>query len=69
MLDLFVESDGKKLRCGYTTGSTSTAAAKAATFMLFNDVELQEIKIDTPKGIKLNIKINSIEKSKDYVKV
>ncbi len=69
MLDLYVDSGGKKLRCGYTTGSCATAAAKAATLMLFNDKVLEYVTIETPKGIEICIKLNNVEIGQDYVKV
>lgn len=69
MLDLYVEANGKRLRCGYTTGSCAAAASKAATIMLYDKEKtpIDKIKIDTPKGIELNLEVHDITFGDDYV--
>lgn len=68
-MDMYVESGGKKLRCGYTTGSSAAAAAKAATYILVNNKSIEYVEINTPKELKLKIKLNSVEVGDNYVKV
>lgn len=69
MLDLFVESNGKRLRCGYTTGTCATAAAKAATYILVNNKKISKISVNTPKGIVIEIRLNSIKIEENKVTV
>ncbi|WP_294376483.1 cobalt-precorrin-5B (C(1))-methyltransferase CbiD [uncultured Clostridium sp.] len=69
MFEMYVDSDGKKLRCGYTTGSCSAGAAKAAAMILYGkaDDNLNEIEITSPKNITINMPVRMIHKDENSV--
>ncbi len=67
-MERFIEKNGKKLRYGFTTGTSAAAAAKAAAFMLSHNTQIESIEIDTPKGWILEIPIIEIERTDKYVK-
>lgn len=60
-MEEYVYIDGKKYRRGYTTGSSATGAAKAAAIMALKNSLIETVEIDTPKGIKLNLKVENQE--------
>ena len=67
MMDSFITKDGKKLRRGYTTGTSAAAAAKTAAIMLLEHRRLESVFITTPGGISLDLKICDMMVGEDYV--
>ena len=53
----------RSLRRGYTTGSCSAAATKAALLMMMSGERCETVRIDTPKGIELSLEVSDQEYS------
>jgi cobalt-precorrin-5B (C1)-methyltransferase len=66
-MDQLIVKAGKELRCGYTTGSCATAAAKACAMMLLNEEIVDMVMIDTPKGVTLQLQVEDILRQKEWV--
>ncbi len=49
----YLHTDGKRLRCGFTTGSCAALAAQAATHLLLTGEAPARASIVTPKGIRV----------------
>ncbi len=64
----YIEKNGKKYRMGYTTGSAAAGAAKAATEMLMTGQLKENVKIVTPAGIELDLKLLSVELNSCYAR-
>lgn len=68
----FVIKNGKKLRCGFTTGTCATAAAAAAAMMIFTGNTVGNVAVTLPNGEILFIDIEnpsfSVQGTKCYVR-
>ena len=63
----FIYKNGKKLRCGYTTGSCAAAAAKCASRILLGLNEDASVCIRTPGGKSLELPVTVMERSGSMV--
>ena len=50
-LDYFIQSGGKQLRCGYTTGTCAALAAAGAARLLLTGTAPESLCLMTPKGV------------------
>lgn len=66
-MEEYIVKNGKKLRLGYTTGSCAAAASKAAAWMLLTGRRKENIRIETPKGIPLDLDVLQIRMEDDIV--
>ena len=66
MQELYKYYNGKKLRCGYTTGSCAAAASKASVAMLLTGDRVDYVKIITPKKAELTLEITDCEITPKY---
>ena len=57
--------NGKIMRCGYTTGSCATGAAKAAAMMLLGGEKVEKVDLMTPAGEMLHLDILEISVERD----
>lgn len=55
--ELYIRQDGKRLRCGYTTGTCAALAAKAAARTLLTGVCPEEETVVTPKGPAVTVPV------------
>lgn len=56
----------EKLKTGFTTGTCAQAAAKASCIMLVTKKLIKRVEVETPTGIKLNLKLMEQKIGEDY---
>ena len=56
----YVTAGGKRLRCGYTTGTCAALAAAGAVRLLLTGRAPDLVAIDTPKGWRVEVSLTQI---------
>ncbi|MCD8118970.1 MAG: cobalt-precorrin-5B (C(1))-methyltransferase CbiD [Lachnospiraceae bacterium] len=65
MEDKYIFTQGKRLRCGYTTGTCAQAAAGAAAVGFFTGEVPQTMEVTTPDGTKLALSVEEARCGRD----
>ena len=53
----YVQSGGKQLRCGYTTGTCAALAAQGAAIRLLTEIWPETVRLTTPKGLPVEVRL------------
>lgn len=64
----YITKNGKKFRLGYTTGTTTAGAAKAAAKILLKEKAVAKVVIDTPAGIAVEMEVEDCYYSSDLAR-
>lgn len=60
-LEEYITVGTKRMRCGYTTGTCATAAARAAAELLLCDKLVPAVTVSTPAGIDVVVEVEEHE--------
>ena len=58
-LEHYLTASGKRLRCGYTTGTCAAAATRAAAELLLGRVLVPAVVVETPSGVEVCVDVES----------
>ena len=57
--DHYIQSGGRRLRCGYTTGTCAALAAQGAARLLLTGQAPERVSLRTPKGWVVEVPVES----------
>ena len=64
--DMYITQNGKRLRCGYTTGTCAAAATKASLRALLSGKVSESETMTVPKGVTIEVPIKTVFLDKQY---
>ena len=65
-LDAYITAAGKRLRCGYTTGTCAAAATRAAADLLLASELVPAVVVSTPAGIDVTVEVEAHDRGRDW---
>jgi len=67
-LEHYISAGGKRLRCGYTTGTCAAAATRAAAELLLSRALVPAVVISTPSGIEVGVDVEEHDEGSGWAR-